>query len=589
MSQSPSTQRTSSSFSWNGFQTRSLPKVPSWIEPLGRAGHVAKGVVYGIIGALAFKLAIGAGGEIAGSRDAIREIGEQPFGRFLLGLVAIGLLGYTAWRWLQAGEDTEGEGTDAKGITKRAAYAISGLLYLGLGCFAGSIALGMGGSQSGSSISSTLLDSSWGRVLIGMGGAAVIGAAIYFLYKAWQASFMEKYRLQSMSDAQRKIALYAGRIGISTRGVAFIIIGGFLLMSAIQGTADGEIAGISDALVAAYSTSIDEAAAILEELGYNAEDIGEALSHTFGASAEHVAEVLESLDQGVREITAALQSVYEQTATQVADILRALGFPANDVSQALRDTFGLGAGEAAAIMQGVGYQIDQLGEVLREQFFEPAGRAGEVLVGLGNNAEVVARALQNAYSLGTQELAQTLLGIGFELTSVLEGLIGLPSTLDDAASAVINGIGSTSQQVAQALNSLGVNVNQWASALLSSDVPIGQVGQLLESVAGQSLSQVGSTLRDLGRSAADVAGLLGSRLGITASNIPDLLLDAGFSANEIAGALDVRQLTNMVDAFTRRVTSQITTISGWLTNSGFTGGQIALGYLQNGVASSQEF
>lgn len=232
---------------WHGFKARSMPEVPSWIESLGRFGHVAKGVVYFIIGFLAFRLAIGAGGELSGSREAIREIGQQPFGRLLLGLVATGLLGYTAWRWVQAIRDTEGAGTDAKGICKRLGYAVSGAAYLSLGCFAGSRALGLGGSSSGSS-GSVLLDSSLGRVVLGVAGIVTVGVALYFVYKAYLASFMTKYRLGEMNDTARKVALNAGRIGLSTRAVAFAIIGGFIFVSALRGTADGEIAGMSDAL-----------------------------------------------------------------------------------------------------------------------------------------------------------------------------------------------------------------------------------------------------------------------------------------------------------------------------------------------------
>lgn len=247
----PTTGRDSHRRSWHGFETRSLPEVPSWIESLGRFGHAAKGVVYFVIGLLAFQLAIGAGGEISGSRDAIREIGQQPFGKFLLGLVAVGLLGYTAWRWVQAGKDTEGAGHEAKGICKRTGYAISGLAYLSLGVFAGSLALGLGGSSgSGNSTTSSLLDSTWGRGLLGIAGAITIGVAIYFVYKAYKAKFMTKYDLGAMSENVRQAALNAGRIGLSTRAVAFAIIGGFILMSAIRGTADGEVAGMSDALAA---------------------------------------------------------------------------------------------------------------------------------------------------------------------------------------------------------------------------------------------------------------------------------------------------------------------------------------------------
>lgn len=242
---------------WHGFEARSLPEVPKWIEPLGRAGYVAKGIVYGIIGLLAFKLAIGAGGEIAGAREAIQEIGQQPYGRILLGLVSVGLLGYTAWRLVQAIKDTDGEGSDTKGILKRIGYAISGIAYLTLGCFAGSIALGLtssGGNDSGG-YASFLLDSTAGRVVLGLAGLITIGVGIHFIYKAVKAKFMEKYSFMSMSETKRKLALYAGRLGVSTRGVAFIIIGSFIVMSAYRGTGDGEIAGIRDALAAIAAQS----------------------------------------------------------------------------------------------------------------------------------------------------------------------------------------------------------------------------------------------------------------------------------------------------------------------------------------------
>ncbi|MCO8125224.1 DUF1206 domain-containing protein [Stieleria sp. TO1_6] len=257
MSTTQSTTSSNGEFtSWRGFEMSDLPEMPSWIEPLGRAGYIAKGLVYFIIGLLAFKLAIGAGGQISGSREAIEEIGQQPFGRILLGLLAIGLVGYTAWRWVQAVKDTEGNGDDAKGILKRVGYAISGLGYLALGWFAASQSLGFGtsGGSSGGSTGS-LLDSSWGRVVLGIAGAITIGVGCYFVYKAYKAKFMGQYNLAKMSTTMRSVALHAGRMGLSTRGIAFAIIGGFILMSAVRGTADGEIAGMSDALAAIASQS----------------------------------------------------------------------------------------------------------------------------------------------------------------------------------------------------------------------------------------------------------------------------------------------------------------------------------------------
>src|SRR5438309_1451657 len=82
-------------------------------EWLARAGFVARAVVYVTIGVLALKLAFGLGGTPADQRGALHAVAHQPFGRFLLTLVAIGLGGYSLWRLVRAaiGHGPEGSHT----------------------------------------------------------------------------------------------------------------------------------------------------------------------------------------------------------------------------------------------------------------------------------------------------------------------------------------------------------------------------------------------------------------------------------------------------------------------------------------------
>ena len=51
------------------------------LDWLARAGLVARGVVYGIIGVLALKLALGDGGKATNQQGALRTIAQQPFGK----------------------------------------------------------------------------------------------------------------------------------------------------------------------------------------------------------------------------------------------------------------------------------------------------------------------------------------------------------------------------------------------------------------------------------------------------------------------------------------------------------------------------
>src|SRR5579872_514931 len=94
---------------------------------LARVGYAAKGIVYLIIGGLSAKVALGEGGSATDRNGALRAIHEQPFGRFLLAIVAIGLVGYALWSLIQALVDPEHEGTDAKGLAARVGYGVVGL------------------------------------------------------------------------------------------------------------------------------------------------------------------------------------------------------------------------------------------------------------------------------------------------------------------------------------------------------------------------------------------------------------------------------------------------------------------------------
>ena len=210
------------------------------MEKLARAGYLTKGVVYAIIGVLAFQAAIGSGGQTSGSRGAIRQIAEQPFGQVLLILTAIGLLGYAVWRFIQAIKDPEGKGSDGEGIAKRVGYAISGAIYAFLAFYAASIVFGWSTGSSGGSgggkeaWTAQLLAQPFGQWLVGLVGAIVIGVGVYQIYKAVKAKFMDHLKTGEMSQTERTWAERAGRFGLSARGVIFGIAGVFLIVAAIQ-------------------------------------------------------------------------------------------------------------------------------------------------------------------------------------------------------------------------------------------------------------------------------------------------------------------------------------------------------------------
>ena len=61
-------------------------------EKLARFGYAAKGIVYFIVGLLAAQAAIETGGRTTDTSGTLQEIVVQPFGKFLLSLVTVGII-----------------------------------------------------------------------------------------------------------------------------------------------------------------------------------------------------------------------------------------------------------------------------------------------------------------------------------------------------------------------------------------------------------------------------------------------------------------------------------------------------------------
>jgi fumarate reductase subunit D len=145
-------------------------------EWLARAGFVVRGLIYAIIGILAIKLALGAGGTTTNQQGALKTIAQQPFGKVFLVLVAIGLGGYALWRLLRALLGHGPEDTDS-GFERVAAVG-SGIVYAGLCAIAVEILLGSGSSGgSGNASKRTAGVFGWpgGSWLVGVAGAVLIG------------------------------------------------------------------------------------------------------------------------------------------------------------------------------------------------------------------------------------------------------------------------------------------------------------------------------------------------------------------------------------------------------------------------------
>ena len=207
-----------------------------WVIFLARLGYAAKGIVYGVIGILAFQAAFGVGSTNINTNQALIKIVTQPFGRILLWIVAIGLIGYVLWMLVQTFLDPENNGTDAKGLLQRTGYFVSGIGYALIDFSAFQILTGSGGGSSGQGPqdwTAKVMSNPAGRWLIGLVGLGLGIWGLTQIYQAYSKSFTKRLKMGDMNGTEKTWAVRTGQAGLTARGVVFAIIAYFLVQAAV--------------------------------------------------------------------------------------------------------------------------------------------------------------------------------------------------------------------------------------------------------------------------------------------------------------------------------------------------------------------
>jgi uncharacterized protein DUF1206 len=222
-------------------------------EVLSRAGFVARALIYGIIGVLAFEVAVGHGGKITNQQGALRTVEQHSFGHLLLTLLAIGLGGYALWRLFRAVLGHGPEGADS-GFERLGALG-SGIVYALMCALAVQILTGPGTSGGGAKKTASDVFS-WpaGRWLVGLAGVVLAGVAIYQFIRGVRHKFLDDSKTEQMAPTVKKWFTIFGTIGHVARAIVFGIVAVFLIKASYDYKAN-ETIGLDGALGKLYNAS----------------------------------------------------------------------------------------------------------------------------------------------------------------------------------------------------------------------------------------------------------------------------------------------------------------------------------------------
>jgi len=221
------------------------------LELLERLGYVVRGALYAVMGLLALRIAMSKpDGQAVDLTGSVVYLIGNPFGKFVLLLIIVGLAAYSIWGLIRAIFDPLHRGSDPSGLIERLGFVSSAVSYGLIVVFGLKILMGSGGTSTDSTqktISSILEhpEGGWLTVLIGV---VAIGIGLGQWVEAYRAVFKRDLKGAEMSDAQRKVAVALGRFGMFARGVVFLIIGWFIVQAGLHHD-PGQVQGFGGAFM----------------------------------------------------------------------------------------------------------------------------------------------------------------------------------------------------------------------------------------------------------------------------------------------------------------------------------------------------
>lgn len=209
-----------------------------------RCGHVANGLVHGIIGVFALMLAWTGSGQ-SDQSQAFQTISEAPFGAFALWLLAAVLVALGVYYVVN------GFSIRISDTKQRWSWRISewgrAVIYLVLGFVAGKYASGSrsDGEQSAEQASGGLLQMPGGPFLLAIAGIAIGIAGVVFIVIGVRRGFRKRVKLPKGPGGRAIEAL--GAFGYVAKGASLGVVGGLVVTAAIK--QDPDAAGALDAAI----------------------------------------------------------------------------------------------------------------------------------------------------------------------------------------------------------------------------------------------------------------------------------------------------------------------------------------------------
>ncbi|GAC1322729.1 MAG: DUF1206 domain-containing protein [Mycobacteriales bacterium] len=199
-----------------------------------RFGLAARGGSYLVLGTVALLVAFGRSSSEADQRGALATLAQNPAGKVLLLVLAVGFAAYALWRF---SETVFGVAGAKNGFGPRAKSLGRGLIYGSLALSTLSILSGSGGGGSQADkqqdITARTMANGGGRYLVGAAGVTVLVVGGAMAYGGAKRKFDKHLERSQMSANTRSVVDKLGIVGTVSRGLVVALVGVLVIEAAV--------------------------------------------------------------------------------------------------------------------------------------------------------------------------------------------------------------------------------------------------------------------------------------------------------------------------------------------------------------------
>ncbi|SCF30830.1 DUF1206 domain-containing protein [Micromonospora mirobrigensis] len=219
----------------NAEATASQAANSRWLELLTRAGFIGYGIVHLLFAWLALQIAFGKSGEEGNQNGALRTLGDQPLGKFLLVAIAVGLIAMAIWQLFEA---VLGHRSlrDKERLFERITSVVRTIVFAWLAYTAIKVVqdASANASDQQQALSEKLMTSTGGRWLVGLAGLVLAAVGIGMVIYGIKKKFLRNLKTEQMNPKALSLTRRLGMAGYAARGTVFAIAGILIVTAAVK-------------------------------------------------------------------------------------------------------------------------------------------------------------------------------------------------------------------------------------------------------------------------------------------------------------------------------------------------------------------